>query len=131
VKHPRDERGDMVVGWLARIVLVLTVVAVLGYDGITMVQAQITVRDQASSAATSGAQNFATTHSVQAAYQAALADARGANSTDTIAPADFVVAKDGTVTLKLSRPVHTLVAHYLPISSATLATATGVARQSP
>ena len=48
--------------------------------------------------------------------------AKSANPADTITPANFVVAHDGTVTLTLTRPIHTLVAHYLPIPSVKTAT---------
>jgi hypothetical protein len=121
----------MVVGWLTRIVVILGVVAVIGYDGITAIQAQVTVRDQATSAAVAGLDNYEVNHDVQTAYQAALSDARSANPANTIKPADFVVSTSGAVTVTVTRPVHTLVAHYLPIPSATLASATGNATPSP
>jgi hypothetical protein len=126
----REERGDMVVGWLVRIVIILAVLAVIGYDAITTVQAQITVRDQASSAAVAGYDNYAWSHNVEAAYQAALADAHSSNTADVIVPSDFVVSSDGSVTLKMSRPVHTVFAHYLPIAAAKLAAASGAAHPS-
>jgi hypothetical protein len=129
-RSDRSDRGDMVTGWLVRIVVILAVLAVIGYDAITTFQAQITVRDQASSAAVAGYDNYAWSHNVEAAYQAALADAHSSNPADVIIPADFVVASDGSVTLRLSRPVHTVVARYLPIASAKLATASGVAHPS-
>ena len=67
------DRGDMVVGWLAKIVVVLAVVAVIGYDTVTTIQGQVTVRDQAGSAAEAGYDSYAASHNVQTAYQAALA----------------------------------------------------------
>jgi hypothetical protein len=126
----REERGDMVVGWLVRIVIILAVLAVIGYDAITTIQAQITVRDQASSAAVAGYDNYAWSHNVEAAYQAALAAAHSSNTADVIVPSDFVISSDGSVTLKMSRPVHTVFAHYLPIASAKLASASGAAHPS-
>lgn len=125
-----NDRGDMVVGWLARIVVVLAVIAVIGYDVITTVQGQVTAKDQAGTAATAGYESYAAGHNVQAAYQAALAAAKAADPADTIKPGDFVVTQSGLVTLKLTRPVHTLVAHYLPIPAAKSATASGSADSS-
>jgi Flp pilus assembly protein TadG len=116
----------MVVGWLSRIVLILGIVGVAGYDGVTTIQAQVTIKDQASSAAIAGYNSYASSHDVQTAYQAALADARGSNPANTIAPAQFTVSNKGIVTLTVTRNVHTLVAHYLPIDAAKTATSTAV-----
>jgi hypothetical protein len=134
--HPGDlgnpgepsDRGDMVMGWLVRIALILAVVGVIGFDLVTTVQSQVTATDQANAAAAAGYTTYSQTHSVQAAYQAALVTARDANPADVIRPSDFVVTPAGVVTLKLTRPVHTLIAHYLPIPAAKLATATGSAQ---
>ena len=125
-RSDRSDRGDMVVGWLARIALILGIIAVIGYDGITTIQAQITIKDQASSAATAGYSSYASSHDVQTAYQAALADAHASNPANTIAPAQFTVSNKGIVTLTIHRPVHTLIAHYLPIDAAKSASATAV-----
>ncbi len=125
------DRGDMVVGWLSRIVLVLAVIAVIGYDAVTSIQANVTAKDQATSAAQAGQANYVTTKNVQAAYQAALESAQQANPANTIAPAAFSVSIAGVVSLTLKRPVHTLVAHYLPIPSAKTAVATGTASPTP
>lgn len=129
-RDPRDERGDMVVGWLARIAVVLAIIAVIGFDVVTTFQGQVTARDQAGTAATAGYESYAANHNVQTAYQAALAAAKAADPADTIKPADFVVTQAGVVTLKLSRPVHTIVARYLPIPAAKMATANGTAQSS-
>jgi hypothetical protein len=119
------DRGDLVLAWLAKIVLVLGILAVIGIDTVTSVQGQVTAKDQAGTAATAGYDNYATTHNVQDAYQAALAAAKASNPADTITPQDFVVSPTGVVTLTLTRPIHTLLAHYLPIQSAKVATGTG------
>lgn len=121
----------MVVGWLAKIVVVVALVSVVGYDTVTAIQGQVTARDQAGTAAEAGRDSYAANHDVQSAYQAALAAAKSANPADKIAPANFVVAHDGTVTLTLTRPIHTLVAHYLPIPSVKTATADGTAAPTP
>jgi hypothetical protein len=126
-----EDRGDMVVGWLTRVIVVIAVVAIIGFDAIIVVQSQITVRDQASSAATAGLTSYSHDHNVETAYHAALADAQSANPADTIKPSDFRISTTGVVTVVVSRPVHTLLAHYLPMTSAKTATATGTAAPSP
>lgn len=121
----------MVVGWLAKIVVVLAIISVIGYDTVTAIQDQVTARDQAGTAADAGRDSYQASHNVQTAYQAALTAAKAANPADTITPANFVVAHDGTVTLTLTRPIHTLVAHYLPFPSVKTATATGTSTPNP
>jgi hypothetical protein len=127
---PRD-RGDLVVGWLAKIAVIIAIFAVGGLDSVTAIQANVTARDQAGSAATAGEASYAANHDVQGAYQAALADAKASNSANVIKPADFTVTTKGVVTLKLTRPIHTLVAHYLPIASVRTAVGTGSAEPGP
>jgi hypothetical protein len=125
------DRGDMVVGWLSRIVLVLAVIAVIGYDAIVSIQSNVTASDQATTAAQAAVTNYTTTKNVQAAYQAALESAKESNPANTIAPSAFTVSTGGIVNLTVTRPIRTLVAHYLPISSAKTAVATGTASPSP
>ncbi len=130
-RRTRGDRGDMVVGWLSRIVLVLAVIAVIGYDAVTSIQANVTATDQASTAAQAAVSTYTTTKSVQSAYQAALQSAKESNPANTIAPSAFTVSTGGIVTLTIRRPIHTLVAHYLPIPSAQTAVASGTASPSP
>jgi hypothetical protein len=127
----RGDRGDMVIGWLSRIVLVLAVIAVIGYDAIVAIQSNVTAADQATTAAQAAVTNYTTSKNVQAAYQAALQSAKESNPDNSISPSSFTVSTGGIVNLTVTRPIHTLVAHYLPISSAKTAVATGSASPSP
>ncbi len=130
VQSGSRERGDIVTGWLTRVVLVLAVVGVIGFDGVTVGMASVSAQDQANTAAQVARDNFAQNHDVEQAYQAALASAHGSDVADVIRPADFSVTKDGDVTLHLSRQIHTVVAHYLPFAALKTAQADGSATPS-
>ena len=89
--------------------------------------ATVSVQDQASNAAAAGRDEYAAHHDPQRAYQAALASAKAADPADTIKPLDFTVTSTGIVTLTVQRPIHTVVAHYLPVDKFKLATGVGTA----
>ena len=122
------DRGDILLGWLTKLVLALGVVALLGFDAVTVGLATVSVQDQAGTAAAAARDEFAMHHDPQRAYQAALDSAHLANAADQIKPVDFVVTSTGVVTLTLERPIHTVVAHYLPVDKVKTATATATAQ---
>lgn len=109
------DRGDILLGWLTKMVVALAVVAVLGIDGVTVGLANVSAQDQANNAAAAARDSYAQYKDPQRAYQAALASAKAADPKDTIKPLDFTVTSAGVVNVTLQRPFHTLVAHYLPV----------------
>jgi hypothetical protein len=121
------DRGDILLGWLTKLVLALGVVALLGFDGVTVGLATVSVQDQANTAAAAGRDDYAMHHDPQRAYQAALGAAKAANAADLIKPLEFTVTSTGEVNLTLTRPIHTVVAHYLPVDKFKVATAAGAA----
>jgi hypothetical protein len=121
------DRGDILLGWLAKLVIGLGVVALLGFDAVTVGLATVSVQDQAGTAAAAARDEYAMHHDPQRAYQAALATAKAANPADVIKPLDFTVTTTGVVKLTLQRPIHTVVAHYLPDDKFKVATAGGTA----
>jgi hypothetical protein len=125
------DRGDVVIGWLARIVIVLTVVAVLGYDGIQVTMAKVNSQSTANSAAAAGRDNFTRTRDVHQALAAARANADSSHPGDVIPAATFKIAKDGSVTLQLSEPIKTIVLHRFPSDFLRTSTATGIAEPDP
>jgi hypothetical protein len=106
------DRGDIVLGWLTKLVAVLAVLGLLGFDAVSLALARFTAEDHAQQAARAAAATFSQTHVPQAAYDAALGEvvAHG----DTIDPASFATAQDGAVTLTLSRTAPTLLLERIP-----------------
>jgi len=106
VRH--DERGTIIVGWLTKVALLLTLVGILGFDVISVATTKMSAADNANNAAREGAQVYADTRGdVQEAYLAALdyAEEHGG----TIEPDHFTVTDDGVVTVKITKTATTLV----------------------
>ena len=102
-----DDRGDIVLGWLTKLVAVLAVFGVLGFDAISLGAARFQAEDHAQVAVRAAAESYRTGKDLQAAYDAAVAEV--VEHGDTIDPQTFSVAPDGTVTLTLLRIAPTMV----------------------
>lgn len=103
--------GDIVIGWLAKLVLVMAVVGVALFDAIAIGTTQLAITDQASVAARAGSGAWKSTQNVQVAYESALAAALEANHLNEIPAESFTIDPDGTVHLLLRREATTFVVH--------------------
>lgn len=104
-----DDRGDVVVGWLVRVVASVAVVGVLLFDAISVGAAKMSVTDQASEAARAASDNWLSRHDQQAAFDAAWQAATDSNAANTVDTRSFRVEKNGTVHLTVERTAPTLV----------------------
>ena len=122
--HDRD-RGSMVVGWLVKLAAVLTIVSIVGFDGISLAVARLNSQDDANNAASAAAAAWQQTHNPQQAYDAA---AESAGSSETVDTKTFTIDANGTVHLTLTRKATTLVMYRLgPLKKYTVVTAHGEA----
>jgi hypothetical protein len=101
------ERGDVVVGWLTRLTVVLAVLGVLGFDAVALGVGRLNAEDRAQEAARAAVRSWSQDADLQRAYEAALADTDPLE--DAIAPVGFSVSTDGAVTLTLTHTSPTLV----------------------
>jgi hypothetical protein len=125
--HARD-RGDIVLGWLTRLVAVLSVVGLIGFDGLSLAQARFQAADRATTAATAAATNWATSKNLQAAFNAAYATAQDG---DTIETSSFSITPEGLVSLRLHHTATTLLLHRVgPLRHFAEAVQTGTAQAS-
>lgn len=108
---PRD-RGDIVLGWLTKVVATLAVLGLVGFDAMSLGVARIQAEDHAQQAVRAAAAAYNGSRDLQAAYEAALAAVLP--SADTIDPASFTVAPDGAVTLSLRHETATLLVEKVP-----------------
>lgn len=114
--HGRDQ-GDVILSWLSRIVLVLAITAVIGFDGLSIAVAHLSATDDANTAATAASAAWRTDKGALAPTLLA-AQTSAAQHDETVLPASLSVASDGTVRLRLQRHATTLVVHHVgPISS--------------
>jgi hypothetical protein len=103
-----NERGTIILGWLTKIALVIVVVAIPSFDAVSVGVARVGASDTAQNAAITGSDVWRTSKGdVQKAYEAAVGYA--ADHGATIAPEQFSVAPDGTVTVTVERTATTLV----------------------
>ncbi len=101
----------MVLGWLTRITLLLALVAVLGYDGIALGVAQMSVRDAANTAASAALDSYHQRGDDTSAYAAAEATLP---ADEQVVDGSLTLTSDGEVDLKVHKQVHTLVVKHLP-----------------
>src|SRR5436305_10205334 len=107
-----SDRGDIVLGWLTRVVVTLAVVALIAFDSIAIVTSRLGVTDDAQSAAE--AANLAWNDhrgSVQEAYNAAAAYAEAHGEECPVK--DFSVSATGAVKLRLTGKATTLVISHI------------------
>jgi Tfp pilus assembly protein PilV len=106
----RGDRGNIVLGWLSKLVVVLGLLGLVGFDGISLVQSRFQAADRATTAASAAADDYKSNHDLQKAYNAAFATVGG---DDTIETKTFAVAADGTVTLRLHHEATTLLVRHI------------------
>ena len=122
----QDDRGDIVLGWLTKLALVLGVLGLIAFDGISLVQAHFQAADRATVAAAAAADEYRGSHDVQRAFNAAYATVTG---DDTIETKTFQVGTDGSVRLRLHHTATTLLLHRIgPIKHWAEAVETGEGR---
>ena len=104
--------GGIVLGWLTKLVVVLSLVGLIGFDLVSLGASRLQAEDAAQAAARAAVQAWTGPKDLQAAYDAAL----GEVLTDghTIDPASFAFSPDGTVTLTLRSTAPTLLVRKVP-----------------
>jgi hypothetical protein len=105
--HAARDRGALQLGWMSRLVAVLAVIGVFGYDGFAIMSARIKGEDDAQNAAEAASTEWQQTHDISSAYAAAEDYATPRH--DTILTTDFSVDPDNTVHLLLRRHASTVV----------------------
>ena len=101
------DRGDIIVGWFAKIAVVLAIVGVLGFEATSIGVAHVQTADLAKSAARAGSREWQRSKDIQRAYDAAEAVALA--EAGTVDPKSFKVDPDATVTLTVEKEASTLL----------------------
>jgi hypothetical protein len=122
------DAGDVILGWLTRIVIGLAITSVIGFDGLSIGVAHVSARDDANSAAIAASTTWRSDHGdLAATYQAAESSAALHN--ETVLESSVHVDADGTVHLKLRHDATTLaVRHLAPLRSWTVVIVNGTGR---
>ena len=101
------DRGDIVLGWLTKLVVTMAVLGVIGFDLVALAAARFQAEDHAQTAVRAASEVYKTPNDLQAAYDAAYAAV--AEHGDRIDPQTFSIAADGRVTLTLQRTASTMI----------------------
>ena len=125
--RPSGDSGSIVLGWLTRLVLVLSLVGLVGFDGISLVVAKYTAADRATTAARAAAEACQSSKGdVQKAYDAAYAVALEFG--DAVDTEGFSCAPTGAVALTYHHEAATLLVEKVgPLKHLTDQSATGEA----
>ncbi len=122
----RRDSGSIVLGWLTKLVVVIAAFGVAAFDGLSLGAAHVSASDDANQAAEVARTEWAVTHNVQAAYDAALSSIT--NASEEIPPESFSIDSDGTVHLMLHRTATTFVMQHIgPLEKYTTFSTTGEA----
>lgn len=108
----RSDAGLLVVGTGIKLLALLAVIGVTGYDGISMVATHMTAKDDADQAALAGNTVLDHRGTAQAAYDAVVSFAH--DHGDVVIPAGFAIGPNNAVTVELRRVAHTIAAAHLP-----------------
>ncbi len=103
------ERGDVVLGWFAKVGGVIAVLAVVGFDGISVATTRLAVEDDAGTAALAASETWQGGHGVRASLISAEQTAGSANPANVVDPKGFLIDADGTAHVTVRREAVTLV----------------------
>ena len=112
----RDDRGDIVLGWLTKLTLVLGLVGVVGFDAISLTLGKLEAADAAETAAREAMFTYRDGKDVQLAYESALG-AIPADGSVVLDPADFTVHSDGSVTVSVTHTASTFLVEKVSAAS--------------
>lgn len=101
------DRGDIILGWLTKVVATMAVLGVIGFDAVSLSAARFQAEDHAQQAAQAAVTSYASNKDLQKAYDLALAEV--ADDGDTLDAEAFTVGPDGSITLQLRREVATVL----------------------
>lgn len=122
----RRDSGSIVLGWLTKVMLVLTIAGVVLFDGVSVGVARMSAQDDANNAATAAAADWKTNHNLQSAFDAAVASV--SNPRERVLTRGFRIDPDGTTHLLLRRTATTLVMYRIgPLKKYGVITAKGEA----
>ncbi|GAB2678429.1 hypothetical protein [Thalassiella azotivora] len=108
-RAPRGDTGDIVLGWLTRLVVAFAVLGLVLFDLLSVVTARLSVEDHAVLVARESSERYRATGDLQATYQHAVTVAADADVHDVVPAEEFRVGRDGSVTVTVRRTATTLV----------------------
>lgn len=113
VEHAND-RGDIVLGWLVRVIALLAVLGVMAFDVLSVGSSRLSIDDQATTAARAAADSWAASHDMQGAFDTAWRSATEADATNDVDVKSFSIDAAGVAHVTLRREAPTFVVRLIP-----------------
>jgi hypothetical protein len=107
--HHADDRGDIILGWLTKLTVVLAIAGIGLFEAISIGSTMASVSDDGSYAALEASSTWDDTKNLQQTYDAAVTAAAEQNAQDRVLVKGFTVDPDGTVHLRIARTARTLL----------------------
>jgi hypothetical protein len=105
----RDDSGGIVVGWLTKLTVVLTLIGVVGFDSVSIGVAWFQVSNAADSAAAAAARSYGDAPDDELALSAARTAAAETDPAAVVV-APVTVDDTGHLTVMVHHPAHTMLA---------------------
>ena len=112
-EHPND-RGDIVLSWLVRVIVLLAVVGVMAFDVLSVGSSRLSIDDQATTAARAAADSWAASHDRQGAFDAAWHSATESDATNDVDVKSFSIDAGGVAHVTLRREAPTFIVRLIP-----------------
>lgn len=103
------DRGDIILGWLTKLAVVLGAAGIVLFDAISVGTTAMNLTDQGGYAAREASEVWQQTGSIQQAYDAAVASAVKQNPDNMVDTGSFRIDADNTVHLRISRTADSIL----------------------
>jgi len=100
------DRGSIVLGWLTRVTLILTLLGLAGFELLSVLVTRVAIEDIGQTAALEAIEDYKLNHDTAAAFHAASAEAEGQGA--SIIKKTFEI-DDQSVTFELTKTAPTLL----------------------
>lgn len=112
MRRDPGDRGDIVLGWITKIVVLFGVAGLVLFDAISIGSTYVTMSDQGAYAAREASETWQREKGdVNQAFAAAQQAAESQNALNEIDPDSFVVDPDGTAHVTITREASTVLVH--------------------
>ena len=105
------DRGDIILGWLTKLVIGISLTGVVAFDGVSIGVAHVSTVDDANSAALSASHAWQDSHDMASALQAAAETA--AEHGETVVDNSLTFDSDGTAHIAVRREATTLIVRHI------------------
>jgi hypothetical protein len=106
-----NDRGAARLSTLTFLIVVLAIIGVVAFDGVSVMSSRVTAQNDAQTAAYAASQSWHSNQNLDEAYQAAVTSLAG--KADTVLTHHFTIDADGTVHLLVRRKARTVLLNHI------------------